>query len=106
MVIPIHSVLSSASSMRLTAPGSPSLIDTGPDALLEARFSTVIYPPNSPSGSSCWPTTYMVEVSTSALLAPPGVRMRLIGAVFELAQGAVLHGRNPLWSPVRKIMGA
>src|SRR5260370_20742787 len=71
--MPIQRVLSSASIIRLGAPGAPSLMETGLPAVLEARFTTVRLPANRPSGCNCWPTTYMVEPSTRALVAPPGI---------------------------------
>src|SRR6516165_2322277 len=88
-VIPIHSVLSSAISIRLGPPGAPSLIEIGPPAEIVllppgARLSTVKFPLNKPSDCSFWPTTYIVEVDTSALLEPPG-----IANVHELAFGVV-----------------
>src|SRR5487761_1299450 len=71
----IHSVPSSARIMRLGAPGAPSLMPTALDAVLFPRFTTVRLPVNKPSVCSCWPTTYIVDDVTSALLAPPGVGM-------------------------------
>jgi hypothetical protein len=82
LVMPIQSVLSSASIMRLTAPGAPSLMETG---FGERDGTTVLWQIHHrqiaakkaalPSGIGFWPTTYSVELSTSALLAPPGIRL-------------------------------
>src|ERR1700722_11670218 len=77
LVMPIQSVLSSASNMRLGAPGAPSLIAIGEPAenvavALAVRLTTVRLPVKRPSDCSCCPTTYIVVVDTSALLEPPG----------------------------------
>src|SRR5580698_3503855 len=96
--MPIHSVLSSASMMRLTAPGAPSLMDVGLDLVLDARSTTVRYPPKRPSACNCWPTTYIVVLSISALLAPPGM------GIADLARSAAI-GREPDFLPSRNIMG-
>src|ERR1700761_6603973 len=92
-----HKVLSSPSKMRLGPPGAPSLIDTGLPAVLLVRFRTVRLPVNRPSDKSCWPTTYMVEPATNALLEPPGTGIVVIVPV---------TGSWPDCWPVRKIMGA
>src|ERR1700760_4550739 len=112
--MPIHSVLSSASSMRLGPPGAPSLIPTGADAdnvldAVPARLTTVRLPVNNPSGCSCWPATYIVDVDTSALLAPPGtarVHELTFGVAEQSAWRAVLVGRLPECCPDKKIIGA
>src|SRR5450631_3343733 len=111
--MPIHRVLSSACSMRLTAPGIPSLIETGfgeplveGTTVLLVRFNTVMNPPKNPSGIWCCPTTYIVEVVTRALLAPPGIGMLMMATAWVFAQGAALHGSNPDCWPSGKIIGA
>ena len=48
----------------------------------------------------------MVEVSTRALLAPPGIGIFTIGALSELEQGAELHGSSPELLPSTKMSGA
>jgi hypothetical protein len=48
----------------------------------------------------------MVEETTNALLAPPGMGMFVMGAVWELVQGATLQGNKPDCWPRRKIVGA
>ncbi len=105
-VMPIHSVLLSASRMRLLAPGAPSLMATGLVVVLLLRFTTVSSPANRVSGvpetftvCGCCPTTYIVEESTSALLAPPGMRMFVLASV-------ALVGSVPEPCPTRKIIGA
>src|ERR1035441_599605 len=81
--------------MRLTPPGTPSLIDTGFAAVpvvgttvLFERLIVVRNPPQKPSGIWCWPTTYIVELATSALLAPPELRSIL----HEFTAPAVAQG--------------
>src|SRR5512146_222485 len=110
--MPIQSVLSSPSTMRLGPPGGPSLIEVGLGELeveatteLFVRSSCVRKPPKYPSGMSRWPTTYIVVLLTSALLAPPGTGMVVMGTVLGFAQGAALHGSNPDVWPSGKIMG-
>src|ERR1700739_227514 len=94
----IHNVLSSASSKRRTAPGAPSLMEEVLMTVLLGIFNTVRLPVKRPSGKSCWPTTYIVDEVTSALLAPPG-----IGMVALLSAACV--GSAPLCWPVGKIVG-
>src|SRR3974390_2951484 len=94
--MPTHSVLSSARIMRLGAAGAPSLIEPGLPAVKELRLTTVRLPVNNPSGCNCWPTTYMVETLTNALVAPPG-----IGRVGTLP---VVGSFPDCWS-TRKIIG-
>src|SRR5579875_1206546 len=107
--MPIQSVLSSASSMRLTPPGTPSLIETaGLEIVKLVRLTTVRFPPKyvwPEMVCGCWPTTYMVLESTSALLAPPGMASVFIAVADALAQGAVLHGNSPDCCPGWKIIG-
>src|SRR5580658_2003791 len=94
----IHSVLLSASSMRLGPPGTPSLMGMGLPAVLLLRLTTVRLPANSVwplTCCGCWPATYMVEESTRALLAPPGMAKLVMGVVCALAQGAALQGSRP-----------
>src|ERR1700739_54381 len=101
--MPIHRVLSSANSMRLRAPGAPSLIGTGPDAEsvldpVPARLTTVRLPVNKPSCCRCWPATYIVDDDNSALLEPPGttsVHELAFGVVAQLVCNALFVGRLP-----------
>src|SRR5580698_4515 len=100
--MPIHRVLSSASIIRLMAPGWPSLMATGAPAVLLVRLTAVRLPPKRGDSllgqgggsklllmhSGFWPMTYIWSlfcVSTRALLAPPGTGMFTIGLVLELA---------------------
>src|SRR5579862_3405196 len=108
----IQRVLSSASRIRLVAPGCPSLMATGAETVLLVRFTTVRLPakrvwPCTTCG--CWPTTYMVGESMSALLAPPGMGIFPMGATLGLVHGPFagrLHGSRPDCWARRKIMGA
>src|SRR5579863_309801 len=105
----IHKVLSSASIMRLVEPGCPSLMATGAEGVLLARLTTVRCPPKRVSPFTVrgsWPTTYMVLVSTRALLAPPGIATVVMAVVSELTQGAELQGSRPEVLPRVKINGA
>src|ERR1035437_375030 len=105
-------VLSSASSMRLTPPGKLSRLDTGfGEVLVEgttirlARSIVLSDPPQKPSGIKCWPTTYMVELATSALLAAPELRSILQAftppAVAQGVLRAALVGNCPELRPRR-----
>src|SRR5581483_1333435 len=110
----IQSVLSSASIIRLIAPGCPSLIATGLPAVLLLRFTWVRLPPKSVCPLIVWadcPTTNMrfdELVSISALLAPPGMGMFTIGFALAFGQAATagrLQGSRPEFLFTRKISG-
>src|SRR5580692_11512340 len=98
----IHRVLSSASRMRLMAPGCPSLMAALLETVLFARLTTVRLPPKRVCpliDCGACPTTHMVVPLTSALLAPPGI------GTLVLARAPVV-GRSPDDCPCKKIMGA
>src|SRR5271168_2350849 len=77
-----------------------------------ARLSTVRLPPKRVCPwivCGCWPTTYMVEPSIRALLAPPRIGILLIGAVLALGHDDTagrLQGSKPDCWPRRKMSGA
>src|SRR6266568_5041674 len=111
--MPIQRVLSSARIIRLVAPGAPSLMETGDDAVavLEAvpvRLTTVTLPEKRPSGWACCPATYMVDAESTALLAPPGigsVQLATFATVEQFASSVSLVGSEPECCPLRKIIG-